>query len=248
MHLTANNASSATTNGGNSTTNNSSSNNNNTTNNGSTTNNSSSNTSGGNTTSNNNNSTSNSNNNQPLTPEQILQETYTKMTSDILAERTLGDFLSEHPGELIRTGSPLFVCTVLPSHWRSVIKVTLERLRRKIFKNDLFLQNKTLPVAFKVVALGDINDGTMVTVRAGNDENYCAELRNCSAVMKNQIAKFNDLRFVGRSGRGKSYHNRLIIILIDLIKSSKPARLLSSNQPNPTIGISSAFLEAMTRQ
>lgn len=124
MHLTANNASSATTNGGNSTTNNSSSNNN-TANNGSTTNNSSSNTSGGNTTSNNNNSTSNSNNNQPLTPEQILQETYTKMTSDILAERTLGDFLSEHPGELIRTGSPLFVCTVLPSHWRSVIKVKL---------------------------------------------------------------------------------------------------------------------------
>lgn len=65
------------------------------------------------------------------------------------------------------------------------------------------MQNKTLPVAFKVVALGDINDGTMVTVRAGNDENYCAELRNCSAVMKNQIAKFNDLRFVGRSGRGE---------------------------------------------
>lgn len=65
------------------------------------------------------------------------------------------------------------------------------------------IQNKTLPIAFKVVALGDVNDGTMVTVRAGNDENYCAELRNCSAVMKNQIAKFNDLRFVGRSGRGE---------------------------------------------
>ncbi|KAH8238529.1 hypothetical protein KR032_008726 [Drosophila birchii] len=106
------------------------------------------------------------------------------MTSDILAERTLGDFLTEHPGELIRTSSPLFVCTVLPPHWRS---------------------NKTLPVAFKVVSLGDIMDGTMVTVRAGNDENYCAELRNCTAVMKNQVAKFNDLRFVGRSGRGKSF-------------------------------------------
>lgn len=112
----------------------------------------------------------------------IINDTYTKMTSDILAERTLNDFLSEHPGELIRTGSPLFVCTVLPPHWRS---------------------NKTLPVAFKVVALGDIGDGTVVTVRAGNDENYCAELRNCTAVMKNQVAKFNDLRFVGRSGRGK---------------------------------------------
>lgn len=121
-------------------------------------------------------------NTSPPTAASLLQDAYTKMTSDILAERTLGDFLSEHPGELIRTGSPLFVCTVLPPHWRS---------------------NKTLPVAFKVVSLGDIGDGTMVTVKAGNDENYCAELRNCTAVMKNQVAKFNDLRFVGRSGRGK---------------------------------------------
>lgn len=111
-----------------------------------------------------------------------IQEAYAKMTSDILAERTLGEFLSEHPGELVRTGSPHFVCTVLPTHWRS---------------------NKTLPVAFKVVALGEVMDGTLVTIRAGNDENYCAELRNCTAVMKNQVAKFNDLRFVGRSGRGK---------------------------------------------
>lgn len=38
----------------------------------------------------------------------------------------------------------------------------------------------------------------------GNDENYSAELRNASAVMKNQVARFNDLRFVGRSGRGRS--------------------------------------------
>lgn len=137
---------------------------------------------GGNTTT----SSSSPENNTPPTAASLLQDAYTKMTSDILAERTLGDFLSEHPGELIRTGSPLFVCTVLPPHWRS---------------------NKTLPVAFKVVALGDIGDGTLVTVRAGNDENYCAELRNCTAVMKNQVAKFNDLRFVGRSGRGKSFYS-----------------------------------------
>ena len=62
----------------------------------------------------------------------------------------------------------------------------------------------TLPnYCAKVIALGDVTDGTIVTLRAGNDENYCAELRNCTAVMKNQVAKFNDLRFVGRSGRGK---------------------------------------------
>ncbi|NXH48628.1 RUNX2 factor, partial [Dicaeum eximium] len=58
---------------------------------------------------------------------------------------------------------------------------------------------------FQVVALGEVPDGTVVTVMAGNDENYSAELRNASAVMKNQVARFNDLRFVGRSGRGKSF-------------------------------------------
>lgn len=48
-------------------------------------------------------------------------------------------------------------------------------------------------------------DGTVVTVKAGNDENYCAELRNGQSIMKNSVAKFNDLRFVGRSGRGNFY-------------------------------------------
>ncbi|XP_074036072.1 uncharacterized protein isoform X2 [Leptinotarsa decemlineata] len=99
-------------------------------------------------------------------------------------EHRIHEIQAEHAGELVRTGSPYILCSPLPSHWRS---------------------NKTLPVAFKVVAVGDIGDGTIVTIRAGNDENYCAELRNCTAVMKNQVAKFNDLRFVGRSGRGKSF-------------------------------------------
>lgn len=85
-------------------------------------------------------------------------------------------------GELVRTGSPCVLCSSLPTHWRS---------------------NKTLPAAFRVVCLGSIDDGTLVTVRAGNDENWSAELRNGTAVMKNHVAKFNDLRFIGRSGRGK---------------------------------------------
>lgn len=99
------------------------------------------------------------------------------------AERQVQEILAEHPGELVKTGSPNFLCSCLPNHWRS---------------------NKTLPVAFRVVALGDVVDGTMVTLRAGNDENYCGELRNCTSVFKSQVAKFNDLRFVGRSGRGKT--------------------------------------------
>lgn len=50
----------------------------------------------------------------------------------------------------------------------------------------------------------------MVTVMAGNDENFCGELRNCTAIMKNQVAKFNDLRFVGRSGRGNLRFLRIL--------------------------------------
>ncbi|KAB0359741.1 hypothetical protein FD754_003897 [Muntiacus muntjak] len=99
-------------------------------------------------------------------------------------DRSMVEVLADHPGELVRTDSPNFLCSVLPTHWRC---------------------NKTLPIAFKVVALGDVPDGTLVTVMAGNDENYSAELRNATAAMKNQVARFNDLRFVGRSGRGIIY-------------------------------------------
>ncbi|GFO48608.1 transcription factor runt [Plakobranchus ocellatus] len=95
---------------------------------------------------------------------------------------TSGISSQHHPDELVKTGSPNFMCSVLPSHWRS---------------------NKTLPVPFKVVALSYIKDGTKVCVTAGNDENFCSELRNNTATMKNNVAKFNDLRFVGRSGRGE---------------------------------------------
>uniref|UniRef100_A0A672FGF3 Runt-related transcription factor n=1 Tax=Salarias fasciatus TaxID=181472 RepID=A0A672FGF3_SALFA len=101
-----------------------------------------------------------------------------------MADRGMVEVISDHPGELVKTDSPNFLCSVLPTHWRC---------------------NKTLPIAFKVVSLGDIPDGTLVTVMAGNDENYSAELRNATAAIKNQVARFNDLRFVGRSGRGKSF-------------------------------------------
>ncbi|CAH1277068.1 RUNX1 [Branchiostoma lanceolatum] len=113
-----------------------------------------------------------------------MGDPHRKVHPHFKGDRGLVDALADHPGELVRTDSPNFVCSVLPSHWRC---------------------NKTLPVPFKVVALGDIPDGTLVTVMAGNDENYSAELRNNQAVMKNQVARFNDLRFVGRSGRGKSF-------------------------------------------
>ncbi|XP_021942388.1 segmentation protein Runt-like [Zootermopsis nevadensis] len=123
-------------------------------------------------------------------------------TTTVPGTEWLHEALQEYHGELVQTGSPAVLCSALPSHWRS---------------------NKSLPVAFKVVALDDIMDGTLVTVKAGNDENFCGELRNCTAVMKNQVAKFNDLRFVGRSGRGKSFSLTIVI-------SSTPFQVATYNK------------------
>ncbi|KAK1344351.1 hypothetical protein QTO34_014918 [Cnephaeus nilssonii] len=47
-------------------------------------------------------------------------------------DRSMVEVLADHPGELVRTDSPNFLCSVLPTHWRC---------------------NKTLPIAFKVCGL-----------------------------------------------------------------------------------------------
>ncbi|MGH0129810.1 UNVERIFIED_CONTAM: hypothetical protein FKN15_052161 [Acipenser sinensis] len=153
--------------------------------------------------------------------------------------RTMVEIIADHPAELVRTDSPNFLCSVLPSHWRC---------------------NKTLPVAFKVVALGEVSEGTVVTVMAGNDENYSAELRNASAVMKNQVARFNDLRFVGRSGRGKSFtltitvftnppqvatYHRAIKVTVDGPREPRRHRQKLDDQPKP--GLFSERLSELER-
>ncbi|RXG53008.1 Runt-related transcription factor 2 [Armadillidium vulgare] len=62
---------------------------------------------------------------------------------------------STHQCDLVKTGAPNIVCSVLPHHWRS---------------------NKTLPTSFRVVSLCPVQDGTIVTIKAGNDENFCADV------------------------------------------------------------------------
>lgn len=107
---------------------------------------------------------------------------FSNMNEIFIKEKHVRDLITKyHPNEIVPTGSPNFICTVLPRHWRS---------------------NKSLPIAFTVIALGDVKDGTPVTVKAGNEENCSAELRNNTTYMKSQVARFNDLRFVGKSGRG----------------------------------------------
>ncbi|XP_078017002.1 runt-related transcription factor 2 [Epinephelus lanceolatus] len=99
--------------------------------------------------------------------------------------RSLHQRSTAPPRGLVQTDSPNFLCSSLPQHWRC---------------------NKTLPRAFTVVAVGnDVPDGVVVTVMAGNDDNCSAELRNATTTMKQGYAHFNDLRFIGRSGRGKSF-------------------------------------------
>ncbi|XP_070772079.1 runt-related transcription factor 2 [Enoplosus armatus] len=99
--------------------------------------------------------------------------------------RSLNQQSTAPPRGLVQTDSPNFLCSSLPQHWRC---------------------NKTLPRAFTVVALGnDVPDGVVVTVMAGNEDNSSAELRNATSTMKQGYAHFNDLRFIGRSGRGKSF-------------------------------------------
>ncbi|XP_078503753.1 runt-related transcription factor 2 isoform X5 [Lissotriton helveticus] len=170
-------------------------------------------------------------------PQQQQQEAVRLRAAD---SRSMVEIIADHPAELVRTDSPNFLCSVLPSHWRC---------------------NKTLPVAFKVVGLGEVPDGTVVTVMAGNDENYSAELRNASAVMKNQVARFNDLRFVGRSGRGKSFtltitvftnppqvatYHRAIKVTVDGPREPRNPRQAQSSPPWSYDQSYPAYLSQMT--
>ena len=51
--------------------------------------------------------------------------------------------------------------------------------------------------------LGEVMDNTPVTLSAANEFNDRGDLKNNVAHIKNHIAVFQDLRFIGRSGRGK---------------------------------------------
>lgn len=67
-----------------------------------------------------------------------------------------------------------------------------------------FRSNKSLPAQFVVLVLHPVADGTKVSVAAGNEENNTADVKNNVAEFSAQMARFSDLRFVGKSGRGKS--------------------------------------------
>ncbi|UMM11364.1 hypothetical protein L5515_000688 [Caenorhabditis briggsae] len=102
-------------------------------------------------------------------------------------------FLEQQPAPaktLEKSSSPNILYTALPKHWRS---------------------NKSFQEPFYVVLLTPVPDNTEVSIWAGNDEKPCEEVRNEKAKVHRQVAKFNDLRFVGRSGRGRKFHLTIVI-------------------------------------
>ena len=58
-----------------------------------------------------------------------------------------------------------------------------------------------------MLILDPIQDGTKVTVTAGNEENSSADVKNNVTEANAQMARFSDLRFVGKSGRGRDAKN-----------------------------------------
>lgn len=88
--------------------------------------------------------------------------------------------------ELVQTDEPAVKCTKLP-----------EFIRAK----------KHLGAPFCVyVAQGFVPDATRVVVEAGNFKNPCAELKNNVSRVFNGVARFDDLRFLGKSGRGTRFN------------------------------------------
>lgn len=59
-----------------------------------------------------------------------------------------------------------------------------------------------MPTPFIVLSLYPIPDGTKISIAAGSEENNTADVKNNVSEFNAQMARFSDLRFVGKSGRG----------------------------------------------
>nr|APU52173.1 transcriptional regulatory protein Runt-1 [Dugesia japonica] len=97
---------------------------------------------------------------------------------------------SPNNDKVMPTSHPLVFCSKLPQHWRS---------------------NKSLPSLFQVIfcqnnnGLLPVDDGHRVWLSASNQSMNNAILRNNESKLINGEARFNDLRFISRSGRGKYF-------------------------------------------
>ena len=60
-------------------------------------------------------------------------------------------------------------------------------------------------------AQGYVAEGTRVSIQAGNSENPNGELKNNQSFVQNCVADFKDLRFLGKSGRGKKFNVYIVV-------------------------------------
>ncbi|CAF0788148.1 unnamed protein product [Didymodactylos carnosus] len=125
---------------------------------------------------------------QPLTRSLTTTTTTTQTTS---LKRNTSSLLASPAEQLLaRTKNtfvdlnPYFQCSSLPSHWR---------------------KNKSLRFVLKPKPDIEIKSNTRVMILAGNEFNPCASLKNNISWFRNGQAEFNDLRFLGASGRGKKF-------------------------------------------
>lgn len=88
--------------------------------------------------------------------------------------------------EMSSTDHPLVTCTKLPEFWRA----------NKKFSTPFTVQFADMSLA---------PEGTRVTITAANHKNQNPEIRNNQSVVVNGMARFNDLRFVGKSGRDTKF-------------------------------------------
>jgi hypothetical protein len=108
--------------------------------------------------------------------------------------------------DLYQTENPHVRCTRLPDFIRA--KMYLGAVFTVFFDN------------------GVVAEGTEVEIRASNSINEDAQLRNSQSVVREGRAEFKDLRFVGKSGRGKKFNvyivarsvPELVVVYPDAIK------------------------------
>jgi hypothetical protein len=66
-------------------------------------------------------------------------------------------------------------------------------------------KNKSLRFILRTKQQMDIKTNTRVVILAGNENNPCAALKNNVSWFRGGQAEFNDLRFLGASGRGLNF-------------------------------------------
>jgi len=120
----------------------------------------------------------------------IKREAIMSSPAELLLARTKNTFIDLNP---------YFQCSSLP---RWVKKNFCFCKRIWIIVHSHWRKNKSLRFVLRTKNQIEIKTNTRVVILAGNDYNPCASLKNNISWFRGNQAEFNDLRFLGASGRG----------------------------------------------